>query len=164
MKQITITTILASTLLLFNCSAGGTQKNDNTKAVTPAKEASTSTKKTAVVHITAEEFKKNVFDYSKNKEWKYEGDKPCILDFYATWCGPCKMVAPILDELSVEYADKLIVYKIDTDQEQELAQAMGIRALPTIVFIPVNGKPQGSQGAMAKADFVKAINEILLTK
>lgn len=98
------------------------------------------------------------------KEWKYEGDKPAIVDFYADWCGPCKMVAPILDELAKEYDGQIVIYKVDTEKEQELAGAFGIRSIPSILFIPMEGKPEMAQGAMPKASFKKAIDEFLLKK
>jgi len=114
-------------------------------------------------HLTVDTFKTKVFNFEDNKEWKYEGNLPCIIDFYADWCGPCKMVAPVLDELAVEYKDKLNIYKIDTELEQELAGMFGIKSIPSILFIPKNGKPQMAMGAMPKEGFVQAINEILLT-
>jgi len=117
-----------------------------------------------VVHLTGEQFKKMVFNYETNKEWKYLGSKPAIIDFYADWCGPCRLMSPRLDEIAREYAGKLIVYKVDTDKEQELAASMGIQSLPTLLFIPQTGKPQGSLGAIPKEALVKAINEVLLIK
>jgi thioredoxin 1 len=114
-------------------------------------------------HLTLITFKTKVFNFEDNKEWKYEGNLPCIIDFYADWCGPCKMVAPVLDELAVEYKDKLNIYKIDTELEQELAGMFGIKSIPSILFISKNGKPQMAMGAMPKEGFVQAINEILLT-
>jgi thioredoxin 1 len=117
-----------------------------------------------VIHLTNDQFKKLVFDYEKNKEWKYQGTKPCIIDFYADWCGPCRMMSPRLEEVANEYSGKLIVYKVNTDQERQLAANLGIQSLPTLLFIPQNGKPQGSQGAISKDMLVKAINEILLIK
>ena len=117
-----------------------------------------------VIHLTNEQFKKMVFNYEPNKEWKYLGSKPAIIDFYADWCGPCRIMAPRLDEIAKEYAGKLIVYKVDTDKEKQLAASMGIRSLPTLLFIPQNGKPQGSLGAIPKETLVKAIKEILLIK
>ncbi|MBI9101213.1 MAG: thioredoxin [Spirochaetales bacterium] len=114
--------------------------------------------------ITTEEFKEKVFDYSVDKDWNFKGDKPAIVDFYADWCGPCKMVAPILEELSTEYDGKLNVYKINTEEEQELAGAFGIQSIPSILFIPAEGQPQMAQGAMSKDGFVKAIEEILVVK
>ena len=111
--------------------------------------------------LTTEEFKAKVFDFEKNKEWKYAGDKPCIVDFYADWCGPCKMIAPVLDELSQKYAGRLDVYKIDTDQEQDLAAAFAIQSIPSMLFIPMEGKPQMAQGALPKDALEKAIADVL---
>lgn len=117
------------------------------------------------IHLTKAEFLKKVVDYEGNPtEWKYLGEKPAIIDFYASWCGPCKRVAPILDELAAEYGDKIDIYKIDTEQEQELAAAFGIRSIPTLLFVPMEGKPQMVQGAIGKADFEKIIQEVLLAK
>ena len=115
-------------------------------------------------HLTKETFKQKVFDYETNKEWKYVGNNPCIIDFYADWCSPCKMVAPILEELSNEYAGKVDIYKVDTEAEQELAAAFGIRSIPSILFIPKDGQPQMSMGAISKDSFVRLINEVLLNK
>jgi thioredoxin len=113
-------------------------------------------------HLTKETFLKKVFDYEKNKEWKFEGKIPAIIDFYADWCGPCKMIAPILEELSKEYSGKLDIYKVDTEAEQELASVFGIRSIPSLLFVPVADKPQMAMGAMPKESFVRAIKEILL--
>lgn len=115
-------------------------------------------------HLTTASFKQKVFDFEKNKEWKYEGDMPCIVDFYADWCGPCKRVAPILEDLSKEYSGKIRVYKVNTDEERELASAFQIQSIPSLLFVPKAGQPQMSMGAMGKEDFVKAINEILLAQ
>jgi len=113
-----------------------------------------------VEHLTKESFLKKVFNYEENKEWKYEGDKPCIIDFYADWCGPCKMVAPILEELSKEFDGKLNVFKIDTEAEQELASVFGIRSIPSLLFVPLNGQPQMAMGALPKESFEKAFKDI----
>lgn len=115
-----------------------------------------------VVHLTTETFKQKVFNYEVNKEWKYEGTTPCIVDFYADWCGPCKRIAPILDELAKEYDGKIIIYKVDTEKQRELSAAFGIRSIPSILFIPAEGQPQMAQGALPKETFVKAIEEVLL--
>lgn len=117
---------------------------------------------TKMTHLTAAEFKQKVFNYETQKEWKFTGDKPVIIDFYADWCGPCKMVAPVLEELSKEYDGKIQIYKVDTEAEQELAAVFGIRSIPSILFIPMEGKPQMSMGALPKESFIQAINEILL--
>ncbi len=112
-------------------------------------------------HLTKETFFQKVFNWEKNQEWKYEGDKPCIIDFYADWCQPCKMVAPILEELSEEYADKMYVYKVNTEQEQELAAAFGIRSIPSMLFVPTDDKPQMAVGALPKDSIKKAMEEVL---
>lgn len=115
-----------------------------------------------IEHLTKATFLEKVFNYETNQEWKFEGNMPCIIDFYADWCGPCKMVAPILEELAIEYQDKINIYKIDTEAEQELAGAFGIRSIPSMLFIPVDGQPQMSVGALPKETLKKAIGEVLL--
>jgi thioredoxin len=112
-------------------------------------------------HLTKDSFKQKVFNFEENQEWKFEGQRPAIIDFYADWCGPCKMVAPVLEELSGEYSGKVDIYKVNTEQEQELAAAFGIRSIPSILFIPMQGKPQMAMGAQPKEAFVRYINEIL---
>jgi len=113
-------------------------------------------------NLTNQTFKEKVFNYELNQEWKFQGELPCIIDFYADWCQPCKMVAPILDELSKEYAGKINIYKVDTEVEQELASVFGIRSIPSILFCPKQGQPQMVSGAMPKDAFRQAINDILL--
>ncbi|HRY33493.1 MAG TPA: thioredoxin [Bacteroidales bacterium] len=113
-------------------------------------------------HLTAQTFKEKVFDYEKNQEWKYEGSLPCLIDFYADWCGPCKMVAPVLEELQKEYEGKINIYKVDTEAEQELAAVFGIRSIPSLLFCPADDQPQMAMGALPKASLTQAINEILL--
>lgn len=117
-----------------------------------------------IVHLTDESFKKLVFDYENNKEWKYEGSLPAIIDFYADWCAPCRQLSPVVEEIAKEYKGKLVVYKIDTEKEKKLAGSIGITALPTLLFIPVKGKPQVTMGALPKSSLVKAINDVLLVK
>jgi thioredoxin 1 len=114
-----------------------------------------------VEHLTMETFKSKVFDFEKNKDWKFEGDKPAVIDFYADWCGPCKMVAPILEELSKEYDGKLNIYKVDTEAEQELAGLFGIRSIPSILFVPMDEKPQMAAGALPKDTFKQAFADVL---
>ncbi len=111
--------------------------------------------------IDTEQFKSKVFDFEHNSEWKFAGDVPCIVDFYADWCGPCKMVSPILDQISQEYAGKLNVYKVNTDEEQELAGAFGIQSIPSILFIPKAGDPRMSMGALPKAQILKAMKDVM---
>ena len=118
-----------------------------------------------VIQMNKQMFLNKVFDYTTGAtEWKYKGDKPAVIDFYATWCGPCRMIAPILKDLAKEYGDSIIIYKVDTDKERELSGAMGIQSLPTIVFIPKSGQPQVIVGAVDKATFRRAIDEVLLNK
>ena len=112
-------------------------------------------------HLTKESFLSKVFNFEDNKEWKFEGDKPCVIDFYADWCGPCKMVSPILEELADEFTGKMNVYKVNTEEEQELAGAFGIRSIPSFLFVPLNGQPQMAVGALPRETFVKAFKEVL---
>jgi thioredoxin len=114
------------------------------------------------IKLTTEEFKQRVFDYTKSQDWKYEGDLPAIIDFYADWCGPCKMVAPVLEELAKEYEGKLLVYKVDTEKEEELSAVFGIRSIPTFLFIPLSGAPMIQPGAFPKNVFKQVIEEQLL--
>jgi thioredoxin 1 len=115
-------------------------------------------------HLTFESFKEKVFNFEVNKDWKFEGNKPCIIDFYADWCGPCKMVAPVLEELSQEYEGKVDVYKVDTEKERDLASVFGIRSIPSILFVPMDAQPQMAAGALPKQEFVKAIESVLNVK
>jgi thioredoxin len=112
-------------------------------------------------HLTKETFLTKVFDFETNKEWKFAGSKPCIIDFYADWCGPCKMVAPVLEELSKDFDGKLDVYKVNTEEQQELASVFGIRSIPSFLFVPIEGQPQMAMGALPKETFVKAFKEVL---
>lgn len=143
-------------LLLVSCSMSAkSDKNETEKVVTQGE----------VVVLDKANFLAKVYNYEKNQsEWVYEGEKPCIVDFYADWCGPCKKVAPILKELAEEYKNDIIIYKINVDNEKELAVAFGIQSIPTLLFIPAKGKPQLAQGALSKEQFVEQINGFLLGK
>ena len=112
-------------------------------------------------HLTTAEFKEKVFNYETNKEWKYEGDVPCIIDFYADWCQPCKMVAPVLEELEEEFQGKIKVYKVDTEVERELAAVFGIQSIPSLLFVPMDAQPQMAMGALPKETFEQAIKDVL---
>lgn len=112
-------------------------------------------------HLSKDEFLTKVFNYEQNKEWKFEGELPCIIDFYADWCQPCKMVAPILEELSEEMKDSINIYKINTEKEQELASIFGIRSIPSMLFVPMNAQPQMAVGALPKESLKQAIKEVL---
>ena len=150
MKQILTSLIILCTLTTTAC------------AQTPKEEKK---EDTGVVQMDKQMFLDRVFDYTSGAtEWKYQGNKPAVIDFYATWCGPCRMIAPILKDLAKEYGDSIVIYKIDTDKEKELSMAMGIQSLPTIVFIPKIGQPQVIVGAADKETFRRAIDEVLLNK
>lgn len=112
-------------------------------------------------HLTKSDFLNKVFNFEQNQEWKYEGDLPCIIDFYADWCQPCKMIAPVLEELSEEFQGKVNIYKVNTEQEQELASVFGIRSIPSMLFVPMTDKPQMAVGALPKESLVQAMNEVL---
>lgn len=117
------------------------------------------------VNLTAEMFKNEVFDYTQeNKDWNYKGTKPAIIDFYADWCGPCKAVAPVLEELSNEYKDEIVIYKVDTEVEQELSAMFGIRSIPSILFIPMTKQPMMQAGALPKNVLKDVIEKELLEK
>ena len=114
------------------------------------------------VEMNTQMFIDRVVDFKNAKEWDYKGDKPAVIDFYATWCGPCKKLSPILDELSSEYAGNVLFYKVDVDREQELAGAFGIQSIPMVLLIPKEGKPYVVQGLRPKAELKEAIDSVLL--
>ena len=134
-----------------------------TGAVRPDEETAAMEKPTTrVVHITKADFLKKVYDFEKNPdEWKYLGSQPAIVDFYADWCGPCRQLSPVLDELAKEYSGKLTIYKVNVDNERGLATFFGIRSIPTLLFIPMKGKPQRSLGALSKTDLKGIIKDVL---
>lgn len=114
------------------------------------------------IHLTTQEFKEKVFDYETKQDWSYQGELPAIIDFYADWCGPCKMVAPILEDLAKEYDGRLLIYKVNTDIEQELSYVFNIQSIPTMLFIDANGQAMMQPGAFPKHVFKKVIEEKLL--
>lgn len=115
------------------------------------------------VQMTTQDFKDKVFDYTTSKEWVFKGDKPAVIDFYADWCQPCKMIAPILEKLSDKYGDDLVIYKVDTEQEMELSQVFGIRSIPTMLFIPVGKQPMMQPGALPENVLEEVIEKELLS-
>lgn len=139
------------------------QSVEMTGAVRPDEETAAKEKPTTkVVHITKADFLKKVYDFEKNPdEWKYLGSQPAIVDFYADWCGPCRQLSPVLDELAKEYSGKLTIYKVNVDNERGLATFFGIRSIPTLLFIPMKGKPQRSLGALSKTEFKGIIKDVL---
>ena len=156
-KVLTLVVTMSMSLAVLACNSG--QGSDN---------AQTTTEQTATVkavHITKAEFLAKVMNYEKNpQEWIYLGDKPCLIDFYASWCGPCKRLAPVLDELAQEYAGEIYIYKVNTEQERELAAVFGIRSIPTLLFCPMGENPQVAQGALPKEQLKEAIDKVLLKK
>lgn len=149
MKQ-RILTLLVAVVMAFAISAQAPTIKQSTVKVT---------------HLTKDEFLAKVMNYEKNpQEWIYLGDKPCLIDFYASWCGPCKRLAPVLDELAQEYAGEIYIYKIDTEKERELAAVFGVRSIPTLLFCPMGENPQIAQGALPKEQLKEAINKVLLKK
>jgi thioredoxin 1 len=155
LKCILNTTMFLFLMLLANCQTAD-KKQDDQKLL--------SAKVGEVVVLTDQTFKEKVFNYSINKNWKYEGNVPCIVDFYADWCGPCRRVSPILEEIAREFSGKIIVYKVNTDKERTLSGNLGITSLPTILFAPVTGQPQIVMGAYPKDALLKIVNEVLLKK
>lgn len=141
----------------------GEQGVEMTGAVRPDEETAAKEKPTTkVVHITKADFLKKVYDFEKNPdEWRYLGSQPAIVDFYADWCGPCRQLSPVLDELAKEYSGKLTIYKVNVDNERGLATFFGIRSIPTLLFIPMKGKPQRSLGALSKTELKGIIKDVL---
>ncbi len=113
-----------------------------------------------VEELTLEVFKEKIFDFENESDWKYKGDKPVIIDFYAEWCGPCKMLAPVLDELAKEYEGKVDIYKVNVDEQRELTQEFGVMSMPSLLFIPLKGKPQMVRGAIPKGEFERIIGKL----
>lgn len=163
MKQIILSILLIGGIGITACTQTGT--NDKTASLTTsdAQPATAATGK--VIQMDKAMFIEKVFNYEASPDkWVYLGDKPCIIDFYADWCGPCKKVAPIMSELAAQYKDDIVIYKIDTDKEKELAGVFQIRSIPSILYCPVEGQPTMTMGALPKAEFEKMVKEILLAK
>lgn len=144
--------------LAFGASACSQQKQPNTEQQQQVKENKTM----KVKELTTEEFKSKVMDFEKHpSEWVFEGERPALIDFYATWCGPCKMTAPIVEQIAEKYDGKVDVYKVDVDKEQQLAAMFGIQSIPSLLFIPLKGEPQMSVGVMGFGQLDSAVTEIL---
>ena len=156
---------VALVFMLASCTNTGqktSSNNDETK-ITETENNMTTSEKT--IHLTRADFLTKVANFEENPDtWVYLGDKPCIIDFYADWCGPCEMVAPILEELANEYDGEIYIYKVDTEAEQQLAAEFGIRSIPSLLFVPMGEDPQMAQGALPKDAFKQAIEEVLLKK
>jgi len=157
------------TFMFISCNGtsgskdGKTPPGVTTMQATDGGSAKTGGEAGKLEHLTAQTFKLKVMDYEKNPQnWVFEGDKPAIVDFYADWCRPCRMIAPILEELAVEYEGKINVYKVDTEAQRELASVFGIQSLPTVLFIPMQGKPSMQKGALSKEAYKQIIDDLLL--
>ncbi len=172
-KKLMLVAVVASMIIGTSCGNANQQKTASTEVETVQvtnnvnsdnkMTTTTTTKKT--IHLTRADFLKKVANFEENPDkWVYLGDKPAIIDFYADWCGPCKMVAPILEELAEEYDGQIYIYKVDTEAEQQLAAEFGIRSIPSLLFVPMDEAPQMAQGALPKDAFKQAIEEVLLKK
>ena len=158
MKKILMLIFFAG--LVFTACNGQTIKSETIKEETTKKK-----NKMKTIHLNKIDFLSKVANYEANPtEWKYLGDKPALIDFYADWCGPCKAIAPILEELAKEYDGEIYIYKINTEEEQELAALFGIRSIPSLLFVPMGDQPQMAQGALPKATLKEAIDNVLLKK
>lgn len=157
---------MLSVFLAMSCTSNnGEATTSNSGGDTEQNIKLNNNKMAKTINLTRDEFIAKVANLEANpKEWKYLGDKPALIDFYADWCGPCKVIAPILEELAGEYADDIYIYKIDTEAEQQLAAEFGIRSIPSLLFVPMEGDPQMAQGALPKDALKEAINEVLLKK
>ena len=154
---------VATLVLIFILSVNFQSCNGQSASANKKNAETVKENKVKTIKLTKADFLKKVMDYETNRdEWKYIGDKPAIIDFYADWCGPCRTIAPIMEELAEEYKGKIYIYKIDIDKERELAALFGIRSIPSLLFIPMKEDPQIAQGALTKAAYKKAIEDILL--
>lgn len=154
MKYTVLFSLVA--LLLISC-------NNKAKTKNQIEETIKKENKMTTIHLTKAEFLSKVANFETNPtEWKYLGDKPALIDFYADWCGPCKAIAPVLEELAAEYGDRIYIYKINTETDPELAALFGIRSIPSLLFVPMNAQPQMAAGALPKQQLKEAIDNLLL--
>lgn len=154
MRNFKTILFIAALLITVSCTVAAKDKTTTDKA-----------SQGKVITLNKTEFLTKVFNYEKSpNEWIYEGDKPCIIDFYADWCPPCKKIAPILKELAADYKEEIIIYKVNIDNEQELKALFGIQSIPSLLFVPAKGQPQMAQGALPKEIFVEQIDQFLLGK
>jgi len=160
--------ILAATALfsfsIMSCDSNASEKtSQQEESFSEVKEKTNDSKTGKVIVLTEAEFKKLVWDYDANpSKWVYEGELPAVIDFYADWCGPCKRVAPIMEKLAKEYDGRIIIYKVNTDQNRELSGVFGIRSIPSILFIPKSDQPSMQAGALQEAQYRKIFDEFVL--
>lgn len=171
MKKVISVFIIATGVLFTSCGQTAKEQSAETTVTETMNNESNDINKTegdkkmGTIKMTKTDFLTKVHNYEENMEtWKYLGDKPAVIDFYADWCGPCKQIAPILEELAGEYADEIYIYKVDVDSEQELAAMFGIRSIPSMLFIPMDGQPQMASGAAPKTELKQTIDKVLLNK
>ncbi len=167
MKKLLLVLFMASIGLTQACQGKEQSSSDKSETTAKAEKNMNDEDKKATITLTKEEFKQKVMNYEKNEEWKFEGDLPCIVDFYADWCAPCRIASPILEEIAQEYKGKINVYKVDIQKDKELATVFGVQGIPAFLYCPTEGQPQMSSGIgqskeETKAMFVSAVEEILL--
>jgi len=165
MKRLSLIFVLAISFSLMSCENIQGNQAANQPVIENNNDGIETPEDIVPEYLTYDSFKEKVWDFEKNpQEWVYKGDIPCVIDFYADWCKPCKMVAPIMDDLAKTYDGKVKIYKIDTDKEKKLAGVFGIRSIPSVLFSPMEGRPMMQTGALQKADYIKIIEDELLNK
>ncbi len=163
MKYILLTISLTIIVLTGACTSPNTKTNPIVEDQTQSSQSLSEEGK--VIKLDRDGFLKHIFNYEVNpQQWVYEGDLPAIVDFYADWCAPCRLIAPIMDQLALEYKGRIRIYKVDTEKQKELAGVFNVRNIPSILFIPMKGQPQMSMGALPKETFKQVIEEFLLPK
>lgn len=171
MKIFHFASVFVLAAIMASCSGNKENKNNDSDSTANENTETTETGSAfstegngKVVYLNTENFVKHIFDFRNEKEWKYKSSTPCVVDFYADWCKPCKLVAPIMDDLAAEYKGEIQFYKVNTDLEQEVANAFGIQSIPSIMMCPVEGKPVMTTGALPKSEYERMIKEVIFSK